>query len=75
MELVAGDFDDEDDEEEESDEDFDESDDDFELSLDELDESLKPDFSLEPEVSELDDELEFDELPLELLDASRLSLR
>ena len=72
LEVVAGDFDD---------------DDDFEsdegLSLDELDfsdfsEGL--DLSLELELSELepselDDELELDELLDELFDASRLSLR
>jgi hypothetical protein len=75
--VVAGDFGD-DDEDFESDL---ESDDD--LSLDELDFSdfsEELDLSLElepsePEPSELDDELELDEPPLELLDASRLSLR
>ncbi|MDT7733563.1 MAG: hypothetical protein QOE12_737, partial [Mycobacterium sp.] len=55
----------------------DESDED--LSLDELDFSavlglsVEPELSLEPEPSELDDEV--DELLLELLAASRLSLR
>jgi hypothetical protein len=73
LEVVAGDFDD-DEEDFESDEG---------LSLDELDfsdfsEGL--DFSLELELSELepselDDELELDELLDELFDASRLSLR
>lgn len=60
------------------DDDFDdESDED--LSLDELDFSavlglsVEPELSLEPEPSELDDEV--DELLLELLAASRLSLR
>jgi hypothetical protein len=74
--VVAGAFDD--DEEDESDL---ESDDD--LSLDELDLSdfsEEPDFSLglelsELEPSELDDELALDEPLLELLAASRLSLR
>ena len=73
--MVAGDFDGEDDEDGE--EDF-ESDED--LSLDEPDFSGELDFSLELELSELDpselaDEPELDELPDELLDASRLSLR
>jgi len=71
---VAGDFVDfvgeDDDFDDESDED---------LSLDELDFSavlglsVEPELSLEPEPSELDDEV--DELLLELLAASRLSLR
>jgi hypothetical protein len=62
---------------EEGDDDDDESDED--LSLDELDFSavldlsVEPELSLEPEPSELDDEV--DELLLELLAASRLSLR
>jgi hypothetical protein len=70
--VVAGDFDDEDDDEDvESD---------VDLSLDELDFSEELDFSLELELSELepsefDDEFELAELLLELLDASRLSLR
>jgi hypothetical protein len=70
--VVAGDFDDEDDDEVfESDVDF---------SLDELGFSEELDFSLELELSELepselDDEFELDELLDELLDASRLSLR
>ena len=61
----------------EDDDDDDESDED--LSLDELDFSavlglsVEPELSLEPEPSELDDEV--DELLLELLAASRLSLR
>jgi hypothetical protein len=72
--VVAGDFVDfvgeDDDFDDESDED---------LSLDELDFSavlglsVEPELSLEPEPSELDDEV--DELLLELLAASRLSLR
>ncbi|MDT5228212.1 MAG: hypothetical protein QOH94_2005 [Mycobacterium sp.] len=71
---MAGDFVDfvgeDDDVDDESDED---------LSLDELDFSavlglsVEPELSLEPEPSELDDEV--DELLLELLAASRLSLR
>jgi hypothetical protein len=65
--VVAGDFDDEE-------SDFDESD--FDDSPEVLDFSGEedPGLSPEPELSELDDELEPDEL-LELLDASRLSLR
>jgi hypothetical protein len=67
--VVAGDFDDEDDVES-----------DVDLSLDEVDFSAELDLSLELEPSELepselDDGFEFDELLLELLDASRLSLR
>lgn len=72
--MVAGDFVDfvgeDDDFDDESDED---------LSLDELDFSavlglsVEPELSLEPEPSELDDEV--DEALLELLAASRLSLR
>jgi hypothetical protein len=72
--VVAGDFVDfvgeDDDFDDESDED---------LSLDELDFSavlglsVEPELSLEPEPSELDDEV--DEALLELLAASRLSLR
>ena len=63
--MVAGDFDDD----EESD--FDDE------SLEELDlsEDEALDVSLELELSELGDELALDELLLELLDASRLSLR
>ena len=62
---MAGDFDDD----EESD--FDDE------SLEELDfsEDEALGVSLELELSELDDELALDELLLELLDASRLSLR
>jgi hypothetical protein len=65
--VVAGDFD-----AEESD--FEESD--LDVSVEELDfsEEEELDVSPEPELSPLDDELEGDEL-LELLDASRLSLR
>jgi hypothetical protein len=74
LEVVAGDFDDEDDEDFESDEG---------LSLDELDFSEELDLSLELELSELAlepselaDELALEELlVLELLAASRLSLR
>jgi hypothetical protein len=70
--VVAGDFVDfvGEDDDDESDED---------LSLDELDFSavldlsVEPELSLEPEPSELDDEV--DEVLLELLAASRLSLR
>jgi len=63
--VVAGDFDDD----EESD--FDDE------SLEELDfsEDEALGVSLELELSELDDELALDELLLEFLDASRLSLR
>ena len=73
LDVVAGDFGDfadEEDEEDDSDED---------LSLDGLDFSAELDFSvelelsLEPEPSELDDDV--DEALLELLAASRLSLR
>jgi hypothetical protein len=77
LEVVAGDFDD-DDEEDESDFESDDA-----LSPDELDFSdfseelglsLEPELS-EPEPSELDDELALELLPFELLAASRLSLR
>ncbi len=63
--MVAGAFDDD------EDSDFDDE------SLEELDfsEDEALDVSLELELSELDDELALDELLLELLDASRLSLR
>jgi hypothetical protein len=71
--VVAGDFGDlVDEEDDESAED---------LSLDELDFSaeldlsLEPELSLDPEPSELDDEFELDEALLEVLAASRLSLR
>ncbi len=71
---MAGDFDADDDS------DFDDDDDedsDFEESLEDVDFSGADELDLSPllELSELDDELELDELPLELLDASRLSLR
>ena len=73
--MVAGDLDDDDD-----DSDFDESVEEVDFSeelLDELgfseDEEL--DESLEPELSELDDELELDEPLAVLFEASRLSLR
>jgi hypothetical protein len=73
--VVAGDLDDDDD-----DSDFDESVEEVDFSeelLDELgfseDEEL--DESLEPELSELDDELELDEPLAVLFEASRLSLR
>jgi hypothetical protein len=63
--VVAGDFDDD------GESDFDDE------SLEELDfsEDEALGVSLELELSELDDELALDELLLELLDASRLSLR
>ena len=63
--MVAGDFDDD------GESDFDDE------SLEELDfsEDEALGVSLELELSELDDELALDELLLELLDASRLSLR
>jgi hypothetical protein len=70
--VVAGDFVDEEDDDDESAED---------LSLDELDFSaeldlsLEPELSLDPEPSELDDEVESAAALLELLAASRLSLR
>jgi hypothetical protein len=67
--VVAGDFDDEE-------SDFVEESDLAEPSLDELDFSEEElDASLEDELSELGAELELDELPPELFDASRLSLR
>jgi hypothetical protein len=73
--VVAGDLDDDDD-----DSDLDESVEEVDFSeelLDELgfseDEEL--DESLEPELSELDDELELDEPLAVLFEASRLSLR
>ena len=67
--MVAGDFEGAEDDDVESD--FDDE------SLEELDfsEDGALDVSLELELSELDDELALDELPLELLEASRLSLR
>jgi hypothetical protein len=68
--VVAGAFDDEDDEDDEGDVESD-----VDLSLEELDFSEELEVSLELEPSELDDELPFDELLLGLLDASRLSLR
>jgi hypothetical protein len=72
--VVAGDLDDDDD-----DSDLDESVEEVDFSeelLDELDFSEEElDESLEPELSELDDELELDEPLAVLFEASRLSLR
>ena len=73
--MVAGDLDDDDD-----DSDFDESVEEVDFSeelLDELgfSEEEELDESLEPELSELDDELELDEPLAVLFEASRLSLR
>ena len=72
---MAGDFDGvEDDDAEDDDDELDDDESDFDESLEELDFSVaEPEPSLELELSELDDEVE--PLPLELLDASRLSLR
>ena len=73
--MVAGDLDDDDD-----DSDLDESVEEVDFSeelLDELgfSEEEELDESLEPELSELDDELELDEPLAVLFEASRLSLR
>lgn len=69
--MVAGDFDDEEsDFAADDDSDFPDDDDD---SLEELDVSDELDESLEPELSELADELELEEP--DFFDASRLSLR
>jgi hypothetical protein len=73
--VVAGDLDDDDD-----DSDLDESVEEVDFSeelLDELgfSEEEELDESLEPELSELDDELELDEPLAVLFEASRLSLR